>query len=74
MIIPLDNVDKSLIVDLAIEMERLPRRGDPSRDPHADRWSVRLPTAGPAEVIPPRYVDPHQTPRTHARYLTRDRR
>ena len=47
---------------------------EPSRDPHADRWSVRLPTAGPAEVIPPRYVDPHQTPRTHARYLGRLRR
>ncbi|MDN5572082.1 MAG: HNH endonuclease [Propionibacteriaceae bacterium] len=43
---------------------------EPSHDPDADRWRVRLPEHGPAEVIPPRRVDPTGRPRRHARYLT----
>ncbi|WP_232548701.1 HNH endonuclease signature motif containing protein [Propioniciclava soli] len=43
---------------------------EPSHDPDADRWQVRLPEHGPAEVIPPRRVDPTGRPRRHARFLT----
>ena len=41
---------------------------EPGHDPHADRWKVRLPDVGPAQVIPPRRVDPKQRPRTHTRF------
>ena len=40
---------------------------EPSHNPRADRWQVQLPTDGPAQVIPPRRVDPKQRPRTHTR-------
>lgn len=43
---------------------------EPSRDPTADRWQIRLATDGRPEVLPPRRVDPHQRPRRHVRYLT----
>ncbi len=41
---------------------------EPGPDPAADRWQVRLRPDGIPEVIPPRRVDPHQRPRTHARF------
>ncbi|MEZ5201837.1 MAG: hypothetical protein R2742_11245 [Micropruina glycogenica] len=41
---------------------------EPSHNPTADRWQVRLPANGPAHVIPPRRVDPKQTPRIHNRF------
>ena len=47
---------------------------EPGHDPTADRWQVRLRPDQTPEVIPPRRVDPHQTPRRHARYLTPQRR
>ncbi len=47
---------------------------EPGYDPTADRWQVRLRPDQLPEVIPPRRVDPHQTPRRHARYLTPQRR
>ena len=40
---------------------------EPGHDPLADRWHVRLPEDGPAQVIPPRRVDPTQRPRVHTR-------
>lgn len=46
---------------------------EPSRDPTADRWQIRLGTDSTPEVTPPRRVDPHQRPRRHTRYLTRQR-
>lgn len=44
---------------------------EPSRDPTADRWRVRLRADGIPEVIPPKRVDPLQRPRVHARFTTR---
>jgi hypothetical protein len=44
---------------------------EPSRDPTADRWSIRIRDDGITEVVPPRRVDPRQRPRIHARFLTR---
>jgi hypothetical protein len=41
---------------------------EPSHNPTADRWQVRLPANGPPQVIPPRRVDPKQTPRVHNRF------
>ena len=41
---------------------------EPSHNPTADRWQVRPPANGPAHVIPPRRVDPKQTPRIHNRF------
>ncbi|MCA0296935.1 MAG: HNH endonuclease, partial [Actinobacteria bacterium] len=38
-----------------------------------DRWQVRLRTDGAPEILPPRRVDPHQQPRQHTRFLTRQR-
>ncbi len=46
---------------------------EPSHDPDADRWSVRLQPDGHAEVIPPLRVDAARRPRVHARFLTRRR-
>jgi hypothetical protein len=43
---------------------------EPSHDPDADRWKVRL-RNGRAEVIPPIRVDPGRRPRVHARFTTR---
>ncbi|WP_342373289.1 DUF222 domain-containing protein [Propioniciclava soli] len=44
---------------------------EPSSRPEDDptrRWQVRLPQSGPAEVIPPRHVDPTLRPRIHNRF------
>ncbi|MCA0296934.1 MAG: HNH endonuclease [Actinobacteria bacterium] len=39
-----------------------------------DRWQVRLRTTdGAPEILPPRRVDPHQQPRQHTHFLTRQR-
>lgn len=46
---------------------------EPGRDPAADRWQIRLGPDSTPEVIPPKRVDPRQTPRRHSRYLTRRR-
>ena len=43
---------------------------EPSRNPTADRWQIRLRANGQPEVLPPRRVDPTQRPRQHARFLT----
>ncbi|WP_232547061.1 HNH endonuclease signature motif containing protein [Propioniciclava soli] len=43
---------------------------EPSHDPLADRWRIYLPAHGPAQVIPPRRIDPTGRPRQHTRYLT----
>ncbi len=43
---------------------------EPSRDPAADRWQIRLRDNGQPEVLPPTRVDPRQRPRHHTRYLT----
>ena len=46
---------------------------EPSHDPDADRWSVKL--DGPVPTItPPRHVDPDGTPRTHTRFHNPTRR
>ena len=47
---------------------------EPSHDPTADRWTIRLRPDGVSEVLPPRRVDPTQRPRLHARFRTRRRR
>ena len=44
---------------------------EPSHDPAADRWKVRLRADGTPEIIPPLRVDPSQRPRLHARFHTR---
>jgi len=44
---------------------------EPSHDPQADRWKIRLREDGIAEIIPPLRVDPSQRPRLHARFHTR---
>jgi hypothetical protein len=44
---------------------------EPSHDPHADRWKIRLRAGGVPEIIPPLRVDPSQRPRLHARFHTR---
>jgi hypothetical protein len=44
---------------------------EPSPNPDADRWKVRLRTDGTPEIIPPLRVDPSQRPRLHARFHTR---
>ena len=41
---------------------------EPGHNPHADRWKVHVPKDGPAQVIPPRRVDPMQRPRIHTRF------
>ena len=41
---------------------------EPGHDPRADRWKVHVPAEGPAQIIPPRRVDPKQRPRTHTRF------
>lgn len=41
---------------------------EPSHDPWADRWRVRLPRGRPAEILPPRSVDAAQRPRVHVRF------
>ena len=46
---------------------------EPSHDPHADRWKIRLRPDGVPETIPPLRVDPSQRPRLHARFHTRRR-
>jgi hypothetical protein len=46
---------------------------EPSHDPHADRWKIRLRPDGVPEIIPPLRVDPSQRPRLHARFHTRRR-
>jgi hypothetical protein len=45
---------------------------EPSRDPKADRWSIRIRDDGITEVLPPRRVDPQHRPRVHARFHTRE--
>jgi hypothetical protein len=45
---------------------------EPSHDPDADRWKIRLRDDGIAEIIPPLRVDPSQRPRLHARFHTRE--
>jgi hypothetical protein len=44
---------------------------EPSHDPTADRWKIRLRAGGVPEIIPPLRVDPSQRPRLHARFHTR---
>lgn len=44
---------------------------EPSHDPTADRWQVRLRGDGVSEVLPPRRVDPTRRPRLHARFRGR---
>jgi len=44
---------------------------EPSHNPDADRWKIRLREDGIAEIIPPLRVDPSQRPRLHARFHTR---
>jgi len=46
---------------------------EPSHDPDADRWKIRLRTDSMPEIIPPLRVDPSQRPRLHARFHTRRR-
>jgi hypothetical protein len=45
---------------------------EPSHDPDADRWKIRLRTDSVPEIIPPLRVDPSQRPRLHARFHTRE--
>jgi hypothetical protein len=45
---------------------------EPSHNPDADRWKVRLRPNGTPEIIPPLRVDPSQRPRLHARFHTRE--
>jgi hypothetical protein len=44
---------------------------EPSVDPAADRWEVRLRPDGLPEVLPPRRRDPARVPRLHARHRFR---
>ncbi len=44
---------------------------EPSHNPDADRWKIRLRTDSVPEIIPPLRVDPSQRPRLHARFHTR---
>ncbi len=44
---------------------------EPSRDPEADRWRIRLRNDCIPEILPPVRVDPEQRPRLHARFHTR---
>ncbi len=44
---------------------------EPSHDPGADRWQIRLRDDGIPEILPPTRVDPAQRPRLHARFHTR---
>jgi len=46
---------------------------EPSHDPDADRWKIRLREDSVPEIIPPLRVDPSQRPRLHARFHTRRR-
>ncbi len=46
---------------------------EPSHNPDADRWKIRLRTDSVPEIIPPLRVDPQQRPRLHARFHTRRR-
>lgn len=41
---------------------------EPSHDPTAARWKIRIHRTGIPEVVPPAYVDPTGRARTHARY------
>ncbi len=42
-------------------------------NPGADRWRIELNPDGIPWVIPPRHVDPHQQPRLHARFQTKNK-
>jgi hypothetical protein len=44
---------------------------EPSTDPNADRWKIRLRADNVPEIIPPLRVDPSQRPRLQARFHTR---
>lgn len=46
---------------------------EPSHDPNAQRWEVRLRPDGVSEVLPPAFVDPTRRPRIHTRLCARHR-